>query len=160
MTAQTPVHRPPLNIYLDQSVYGSFRNESPADWRRSGLAQLLLEAQRKQRAQVWASPTNVMETLQATDLGVRRRKNGYLTCRRWMNPKARSVFLAPKGEPHSWRIRANPALGTNRCPFADQRTGAELCPAGLGRLGETRVAGADGAPTGQVSTALAPPDVF
>lgn len=61
----------PLNIYLDQSVYGHFLNESPSDWKQSGLAKLLLEAQAAQLAQVWASPTHVLETLQATDLSRR-----------------------------------------------------------------------------------------
>lgn len=70
MTAQTPANRP-LNVYLDQSAYSSFRNESPTDWKQASLARLLLEAQEAHLVQVWASPTNVLETLQATDLKVR-----------------------------------------------------------------------------------------
>ncbi|MEI6779286.1 MAG: hypothetical protein WCQ21_00065, partial [Verrucomicrobiota bacterium] len=62
----------PLNVYLDQSVYGYFLNESPLDWTKCGLARQLLEAQAMGALQVWASPTNVLETLQATDLARRR----------------------------------------------------------------------------------------
>jgi hypothetical protein len=63
--------RRPLNVYLDQSVYGCFLNEAPLDWRQAALARLLLDAQAKQLAQVWTSPTNVLETLQGTDLSRR-----------------------------------------------------------------------------------------
>jgi hypothetical protein len=59
--------RRPLSIYLDQSVYGHFLNESESDWTQADLARLLLEAQARQVGQVWASPTHAMETLQTTD---------------------------------------------------------------------------------------------
>jgi len=58
----------PRNVYLDQSVYSQFLNESRCDWRDADSAQVLLEAQRDSHAQVWASPTHVLETCQTTDL--------------------------------------------------------------------------------------------
>lgn len=66
-----PTKPRPLNVYLDQSLYGHFLNEGNGDWRKNDVAALLLEAQAKNVAQVWASPTHVLETIQATDL-VRR----------------------------------------------------------------------------------------
>src|SRR5580658_3576549 len=57
----------PIKIYLDQSAYGQFLNQSPKDWRKASVAYLLLREQAAGRAFVWASPTNVLETLQSKD---------------------------------------------------------------------------------------------
>src|SRR6266404_6154855 len=67
-TIAKAMKRRPLNVYLDQSLYGHFLNQPNVDWRKNELAALLLEAQAKNTAQVWASPTHVLETLQTTDL--------------------------------------------------------------------------------------------
>ncbi|MCK6682557.1 MAG: hypothetical protein L6R30_09090 [Thermoanaerobaculia bacterium] len=47
-------------VYLDQNLIGHFLN-SGADWRQHPIAARLLEAQRTGSAQVWLSPTHVME---------------------------------------------------------------------------------------------------
>jgi hypothetical protein len=57
-------------IYLDQSAYGRMLDHG--DWSRSELGAVLIEAQSAGRAQVWAGPTNVIETIQATDSGRRK----------------------------------------------------------------------------------------
>jgi hypothetical protein len=58
------------NVYLDQSAYG--RMLRSGDWRKSAIGAVLLEAQAAGRAQIWAGPTNVIETIQATDPTVRK----------------------------------------------------------------------------------------
>jgi hypothetical protein len=57
-------------VYLDQSAYGRMCDSN--DWRTSDLGSVLLNAQRSGKAQVWAGPTNVLETIQASD--AQRRK--------------------------------------------------------------------------------------
>jgi len=57
----------PIKIYLDQSAYGQFLNQSKNDWKQAEVAKILVREQAAGRAQVWASPTNVLETLQAND---------------------------------------------------------------------------------------------
>ena len=57
----------PLKVYLDQSAYSQFLNQSPHDWKKADVASILLKARDAKIAEVWASPTNVLETAQATD---------------------------------------------------------------------------------------------
>lgn len=57
----------PINIYLDQSAYGQFLNQCRNDWRQAPVAKILLREQAAERAFVWASPTNVLETLQSEE---------------------------------------------------------------------------------------------
>lgn len=78
-TASEPEHRiltavdvEQSGIYLDQSVYGYMLDQSPHDWRSSDFGRVLTAANGAGKALVWASPTNVIETMQCTD--VNRRK--------------------------------------------------------------------------------------
>jgi hypothetical protein len=57
----------PIKIYLDQSAYSQFLNQSPKDWRKAPVAAILVREQATGRALVWANPTNVLETLQSAD---------------------------------------------------------------------------------------------
>src|SRR5689334_321094 len=57
----------PIKIYLDQSAYSQFLNQSPNDWKQAEVAKILVKEQAAERAQVWASPTNVLETLQTKE---------------------------------------------------------------------------------------------
>lgn len=67
-----------LSIYADQNVYGHMLAQRPSDWRGGNLASVLLEAQRSGIAQLWVGPTNVIETVQASDVGHRRRLAGMM----------------------------------------------------------------------------------
>jgi hypothetical protein len=60
------------NVYLEQSIYGQMLDVA-ADWRTGEIASLLLDAQAARRAQIWAGPTHVMETVQTQDIDRRRR---------------------------------------------------------------------------------------
>src|SRR6202023_1489046 len=55
----------PPRVYLDQNVYGHLLDRG--DWRAHPLAQVLIDAQIKRRAEVWLSPTHVMELALASD---------------------------------------------------------------------------------------------
>ena len=55
----------PHNVYLDQSAYGRML-EGASNWRESDVGAVLTRAQSAGEAQVWAGPTNVIETIQAT----------------------------------------------------------------------------------------------
>ena len=57
---------------MDQNVYSHILDAEKADWRQGELATLLLAAAKSDKGQVWAGPTNVIETLQTTDVGRRR----------------------------------------------------------------------------------------
>lgn len=61
----------PHNVYLDQSAYGRML-DAASDWRESDIGAVLTRAQRAGTAQVWAGPTNVIETIQATQLDRRK----------------------------------------------------------------------------------------
>jgi len=56
-----------VSVYLDQSAYSQFLNASPANWKEAPVAKVLLAAMASGEALVWASPTNVLETLQSDD---------------------------------------------------------------------------------------------
>jgi hypothetical protein len=58
-----------LGMYSDQSIYGHLLDESPGDWTKLGFGSVLVEAQAAGKFEVWASPTHVIETLQARELG-------------------------------------------------------------------------------------------
>jgi hypothetical protein len=64
-------------MYLDQSVYSSMLSAS-SDWQSTSLGKILLKARESGRAQVWAGPTNVIETIQAEDKDLRKRLAGIM----------------------------------------------------------------------------------
>lgn len=64
--AKTTLGLQPRDVYLDQCAYGRMLDEA-SDWHKSSVGSLLLEAQEAGTARVWAGPTNVIETIQATD---------------------------------------------------------------------------------------------
>lgn len=72
----SPAHFPASSkvrsIYLDQNIYGRMFEQGDGDWRVSSFGKLLLEARDSERAQVWISPTNVIETMQTSDPARRR----------------------------------------------------------------------------------------
>src|ERR1700730_8561354 len=55
----------PHNVYLDQSAYGRML-DGASNSRESDIGPLLTPAQSAGKSQVWAGPTNVIETIQAT----------------------------------------------------------------------------------------------
>jgi len=59
------------NVYLDQSAYGRML-DGASDWRQSEIGSVLARAQKAGEAQVWAGPTNVIETIQATQTDRRK----------------------------------------------------------------------------------------
>jgi len=54
-----------LKIYLDQNVYSHLLDTG--SWQQQPITQILIAARDKRIAEVWISPTNVMETSQASD---------------------------------------------------------------------------------------------
>lgn len=58
-------------VYLDQSAYGHMIDGTNDDWRDSDLGKTLLQLRDLRKAEVWAGPTNVIETLQASDVVIR-----------------------------------------------------------------------------------------
>ena len=58
-------------VYLDQCVYGKML-EGVSDWRESEFGVVLTAGQKAGKLKVWAGPTNVIETIQATETGRRR----------------------------------------------------------------------------------------
>jgi hypothetical protein len=66
-TTSAVAHR---NVYLDQSAYGAMRQSG--DWRSSKIGAALLHAQNAGTAQIWAGPTNVIETIQASNIQTRK----------------------------------------------------------------------------------------
>lgn len=59
-------------VYLDQCSYGQML-EGVSDWRESELGAVLTAGQSAGKFKVWASPTNVIETIQATETDRRRK---------------------------------------------------------------------------------------
>ena len=59
-------------VYLEQSVYGHMLDSGHGDWRESEIGQVLIDAKANSLAEVWAGPTNVIETTQAADESRRR----------------------------------------------------------------------------------------
>lgn len=55
------------SIYLDQNIYGNILDEQPTNWLAGEIATLLLNAQRSGTAEIWVSPTHVIETAQTTN---------------------------------------------------------------------------------------------
>ena len=68
MSSPNPKSVSPLAIYLDQSAYSAMLS-SASDWQSTSLGKILFEARESGRGQVWAGPTNVIETIQAEDIG-------------------------------------------------------------------------------------------
>jgi hypothetical protein len=62
----------PARVYLDQNIYGDMLDEGKTDWKQSALGSVLLAAQHAGKAEVWAGPTHVIETLQTRDSPRRR----------------------------------------------------------------------------------------
>ena len=58
-------------VYLDQSAFSDML-DAQGGWQRSELGQVLIAAREADKAVVWAGPTNVIETIQATDPARRR----------------------------------------------------------------------------------------
>jgi hypothetical protein len=58
---------PYRRVYLDQSAYGRMLDDGHFDWRASPMGAVLAECQSKGIAQVWAGPTNIVETVQTSD---------------------------------------------------------------------------------------------
>lgn len=64
-------------MYLEQSALDQIVQDR-ADWRNSPWSKLLLEAQASGRAEVWASPANVIELALLSDTGFRQLLSGAL----------------------------------------------------------------------------------
>jgi hypothetical protein len=64
--------KPVLDVYLDQSVYSRMVAESGREWGKSAVGSVVSEAQQAKKALVWVHPTHVIETVQASDLALRR----------------------------------------------------------------------------------------
>ena len=62
----------PLRVYLDQNVFSQFPHAASGNWRDHEIARILLDAQKSGRAEIWASPTHVIETLQTPDPKLRQ----------------------------------------------------------------------------------------
>lgn len=62
-----------ITIYLDQSIYSKMLSEQMSEDGESGFAQVLQDFQGSGKAEVWLSPTHVIETAQTTDIQVRQR---------------------------------------------------------------------------------------
>lgn len=61
-----------LSVYADQNIYSQMLQPGVTDWRTGEMASTIIQAQRQGSAQIWVGPTNIIETLQATDVGRRR----------------------------------------------------------------------------------------
>jgi hypothetical protein len=77
MSSPNPDSVSPRAIYLDQSAYSAMLS-SASDWQSTSLGKILLGARESGRAQVWAGPTNVIETIQAEDKDLRKRLAGIM----------------------------------------------------------------------------------
>jgi hypothetical protein len=57
-----------IRVYLDQNIYGDMVDEGKGDWKQSAIGAVLQAGQSSGKAEVWAGPTHVIETLQARDV--------------------------------------------------------------------------------------------
>lgn len=57
---------PPRSVYLDQNVYGAML-DAGGDWRASPYGKVLIDATSTGKAEVWVSPTHVLELMLIND---------------------------------------------------------------------------------------------